>query len=115
MRKSQALKLWPGDIRDRDPEAPRLMMWCSNKGKDRDPEQRALSVTPKLAQMLRARAMARGPRRPLFDRIWSMSLRFRVVLEEAGQAAFQLKNRVIPGHPGVGDDDIRPRVAAHPV
>ena len=60
------------------------MMWCSDKGKDRDPEQRALPITPKLAQMLRARAMARGPRRPLFDRIWNMSLRFRVVLERLG-------------------------------
>ena len=84
VRESQALKLWPDDIQDHDPEAPRLMMWCSNKGRDRDPEQRALPITPKLAQMLRARAMARGPRRPLFDRIWSMSLRFRVVLERLG-------------------------------
>ena len=84
VRESQALKLWPDDIRDGDPEAPRLMMWCSNKGKDRDPEQRALAITAKLVQTLRARAMARGPRRPLFDRIWSMSLRFRVVLERLG-------------------------------
>jgi integrase len=81
VRESQALKLMPDDILDDDSEAPRLMMWCSNKGAaDRDPEQRALPITPKLAQMLRARAMAR-PRRPLFDRIWNLSKRFRVVLE----------------------------------
>ena len=60
------------------------MMWCSAKGRDRDPEQRALPITPKLAQMLRARAIARGPSRPLFDRIWGMSPRFRVVLERLG-------------------------------
>lgn len=28
-RESQALKLRPNDIRDDDPEAPRLMLWCS--------------------------------------------------------------------------------------
>jgi hypothetical protein len=84
VRESQALKLWPDDLQDDDSEAPRLMMHCSAKGRDRDPEQRALPITPKLAQMLRARAMARGPRRPLFDRVWNMSLRFRVVLKRLG-------------------------------
>ena len=81
VRESQALKLWPDDLQDDAAEEPRLMMHCSNKGGDRDPEQRALPITPKLAQMLRARAIARGPSRPLFDRIWNMSMRFRVVLE----------------------------------
>jgi hypothetical protein len=81
-RESQALKLWPDDILDGDSEAPRLMMWCSNKGAaDRDPEQRAIPITPKLAEMLRARAIARGSRKPLFDRIWNVSKRFRVVLK----------------------------------
>ena len=83
VRESQAMKLWPDDILD-DAEAPRLMMHCSAKGRDRDPEQRALPITPKLAQTLRARAMARGPRRPLFDRLWNMAARFRVVLERLG-------------------------------
>ncbi|MGY4369203.1 integrase [Bradyrhizobium sp. LB1.3] len=63
VRESQALKLMPGDILDDDSEAPRLMMWCSNKGAaDRDPEQRAIPITPKLAEMLRARAIARAGR-----------------------------------------------------
>jgi hypothetical protein len=85
VRESQALKLWPDDLLDDDPEAPRLMMWCSNKGAaDRDPEQRAVSITPKLAQMLRARAIARKSKRVLFDRIWNLSARFRVVLERLG-------------------------------
>lgn len=80
-RESQALKLWPHDLRDEDAEKPRLMLWCSNKGKDRDPEQRSVSITAKLATMLRKRAETRGAKQPLFDRIWNMSARFRVVLE----------------------------------
>jgi integrase len=59
-------------------------MWCSNKGAaDRDPEQRTLPITPKLAAMLRARAIARGPR-PLFDRVRKLSERFRIVLKRLG-------------------------------
>jgi hypothetical protein len=83
-RESQALKLWPDDLRDADTDAPRLMVPCSNKGKDRDPEHRALPITPKLAAMLRARVIVRGPNRPLFDRIWNLSKHFRVVLERLG-------------------------------
>jgi integrase len=80
-RESQALKLRPHDLRLDDPEAPRLMLWCSAKGRDRDPEQRSVPITPKLAETLRARAIARGPNRLLFERIWNVSARFRVVLE----------------------------------
>jgi integrase len=83
-RESQALRLRPRDLLDEDMTKPRLMLWCSNKGKDRDPEQRTVSITPGLAKMLKARAIARGPNRPLFDRIWGMSQRFRVVLERLG-------------------------------
>jgi integrase len=79
-RESQALRLWPHDLRDDDAEAPRLMLWCSNKGQGREPEQRAVPITPRLAKLLRQRAIARGAKRPLFDRIWNMSLRFRAVL-----------------------------------
>jgi integrase len=85
VRESQALKLRPDDIRDDDAKAPKIMMWCSAKGRDRDPEQRALPISPKLAKMLRTRAMARGKNgQPLFDRIWNVSLRFRAVLERLG-------------------------------
>ncbi len=84
VRESQVLKLWPDDLRDEDSEAPRLMMPCSNKGKDRDPEHRALPITPALAGKLRARAITRGPGKPLFDRIWNLSLRFRVALQLLG-------------------------------
>jgi integrase len=83
-RESQVLKLQPHDLRDDDINAPRLMMWCSAKGRDRDPEQRSLPISPRLAETLRARAIARGPNRPLFDRIWNLSLRFRVVLDRLG-------------------------------
>jgi integrase len=80
-RESQALKLQPNDLRDDDLNAPRLMLWCSSKGRDRDPAQRSVPITPKLAETLRARAIARGRNRPLFDRIWNLSARFRPVLE----------------------------------
>jgi hypothetical protein len=43
-----------------------------------------LTLTPKLAAMLCARAIARGRNKPMFDRIWNMSLRFRVVLKRLG-------------------------------
>ena len=33
VRESQALKLWPDDVLDADPDAPRLMMHCSAKGR----------------------------------------------------------------------------------
>jgi len=59
-------------------------MPCSRKGKDREPESRALSITQALATMLRARAIARGPKQPLFDRIWNVAARFRIVLERLG-------------------------------
>jgi integrase len=83
-RESQALKLHPSDLRDDDMDTPRLMLWCSSKGRDRDPEQRSVPITPKLAETLRARAIARRRNRPLFDRLWNMSQRFRVVLERLG-------------------------------
>ncbi|MBR0746185.1 hypothetical protein JQ582_19830 [Bradyrhizobium japonicum] len=84
-RESQVLKLYPDDILDDDPDAPSLMIWCSNKGRaDRDPEQRMVEITPKLAAMLRARANARGRSRPLFDRLWNVSKRFDVVLKRLG-------------------------------
>ncbi|MET4034947.1 MULTISPECIES: hypothetical protein [unclassified Bradyrhizobium] len=84
-RESQIYKLWPADILDDEADAPHLMIWCSDKGREgRDPEQRMVPITPKLAQMLRARAMARGPRRPLFDRIWNVSARFDKVLKRLG-------------------------------
>jgi integrase len=81
-RESQALKLWPDDVQDS--ATPRLLMPCSAKGRNRDPERRALPIPPKLAQTLRARAMARGRGHPLFDRITRLSVRFRVVLKRLG-------------------------------
>lgn len=60
------------------------MIWCSAKGRDRDPEQRSVPISAKLAATLRARAIARGPTRQLFTRMWGMSARFRVVLERLG-------------------------------
>ena len=83
-RESQTLKLWPHDLCDDDAAAPCLMMLCSNKGQGREPEQRPVPIPPSLAQVLRRRAIARGSKRPLFDRLWNVSARFRVVLEQLG-------------------------------
>lgn len=59
-RESQMLRIRPEDLRDEDPEAPKLLLWCSHKGRERDPEQRAVPITPALAKMLRKRAIARA-------------------------------------------------------
>ncbi|UFX45437.1 hypothetical protein HAP47_0001510 [Bradyrhizobium sp. 41S5] len=85
-RQSQVEKLRPRDLLDDGDDAskPSVMMWCSLKGRDREPEQRRLAVSLKLARMLRARAIARGPNRLLFDRIWDLSARFRAVLQRLG-------------------------------
>jgi integrase len=79
-RESQVLRLWPNDLLDANSNAPRLMMPCSRKGRDRQVECRPLPITPALAKMLQKRAEKRGPR-PLFDRIWNMAARFREVLK----------------------------------
>jgi integrase len=79
-RESQVLRCWPDDIRDENPDVPRLMVPCSNKGKGREPEQRAIPITPRLAKLLRARAINRG-NKPLFDAVGKMSANFRAVLE----------------------------------
>jgi integrase len=84
-RESQARKVWPDDLRDDDPEQTRLMLWCSNKGKDREPEQRSVAISPRLAKILRGRAIKNGNRQ-LFDaaRIRYFSERFRKVLTRLG-------------------------------
>jgi integrase len=82
-RESQALRIKGVDIRDENPNAPKLMIWCSHKGKERDPEQRAVPITPSLARMLRQRAATRG-NRPLLDHQWDTAARFRDVLVRLG-------------------------------
>jgi integrase len=80
-RESQALKLRPHDLQENDKGEPRLMIWCSNKGRNREPEQRAFPISERLAVMLRKRIAARGANRSLFDKIWNVSDKFRIVLE----------------------------------
>jgi integrase len=84
VRESQVLKLQPQDLLDGDTDAPSLMMWCSFKGRDRDPEQRKVPITTRLAKTLRARAIARGAERPLFDKLWNVSIQFRGILKRLG-------------------------------
>jgi hypothetical protein len=82
-RESQALKLWPRDLQE-TAKGPRLMIWCSNKGRNRSPEQRAVAITPRLATILRKRIAARGKDRPLFDKVCNLSAKFRIVLGRLG-------------------------------
>jgi integrase len=82
-RESQALKIWPHDIQETD-KGPRLMIWCSSKGRERAPEQRAFPIPQRLAVMLRKRIIARGANRPVFDRIWNISEKFREALVQLG-------------------------------
>jgi integrase len=82
-RESQLYRLRAHDLQESDKGA-RLMVWTSNKGggrKVRTPEQRAFPVSSNLAVILRKRIAARGTDRPLFDRIWNVSKKFRAVLE----------------------------------
>lgn len=84
-RESQALRLYPDDVINDSPNRPKLLLWTSNKGKaDRIDEQRSVAISPKLAKVLLERVVSRGPKEPLFDRIWNMSARFRVVLKKLG-------------------------------
>jgi integrase len=85
-RESQAYKLWPHDLQENDKGA-RLMVWTSNKGggrKVRVPEQRAFPISQRLAAILRKRIAKRGKDKPLFDKIWDVSKKFRKVLERLG-------------------------------
>jgi integrase len=91
-RESQARRLQPHDLIGDGTDTPALMLWRSSKGKDRAPERRAVPITPALAKALRARIIARGPNKPVFDRrIWNVSARFRVVL-----ARLNLNTTLVP-------------------
>jgi integrase len=84
-RESQALKLYPADLIDTNPDKPSLMVWTSNKGRnDREPEQRSVPITSRLAQVLRERAAKQGRKNPLFEKSWNVSPRFRAVLKRLG-------------------------------
>jgi integrase len=85
-RESQVYRIWPHDLQENDKGA-RLLVWTSNKGggrKLRVGEQRAFPISPRLAAILRRRIAARGPNRPLFDKIWDVSKKFRAVLARLG-------------------------------
>jgi integrase len=85
-RESQCYRLWPHDLQE-SAKGARLMVWTSNKGggkKVRTPEQRAFPISPRLAAILRKRIAKRGKDKPLFDRIWNFSRKFRMVLERLG-------------------------------
>jgi integrase len=78
-RESQVLKLKVHDLQDNNPTAPRLMMPCSRKGRNRRVEHRALAISPRLAAVLRQAAKGRASHEPLLDEIAKLSARFRPI------------------------------------
>jgi integrase len=87
-RECQVRKLMPGDLKDEDAAAPRLMMPPSRKGrtrtKDRSAEHRPVSISPRLAAVLRRRIASRPPHAPLFDKMTKLSVRLRKVVKRLG-------------------------------
>jgi integrase len=77
-RESQVCKLEVHDLLD-NAAAPRLMMPSSRKGRKRRVERKPLSISPRLASVLRQAAAGRAPNALLLDKITRLDLRFRVV------------------------------------
>jgi integrase len=73
-RESQLLRLDVTDVLD-DATAPRLLLPCSRKGRNRRVERRPIAISPRLAQVLRQAAAGRTGR--LFDRVLHIAARFR--------------------------------------
>jgi integrase len=80
-RESQLYRLTPHDLQDDNPAAPRLMMPCSKKGRNRKIEHRPLPISPRLAKALQRQARGRAVDAPLFDRIWNLATLFRPVAQ----------------------------------
>jgi integrase len=82
-RESQMLRLEVADLQD-DPIAPRLMMPCSRKGRNRRIERKPLPISPHLAQVLRQAAVGRAPHARLLDKIRKISERFSAATKLLG-------------------------------
>lgn len=78
-RESQLYRLVVDDLQDDNPAAPRLNMPSSRKGKNRKKnrkiERRQITISPRLAQLLRLQARGRALDAPLFDEIEKLSSR----------------------------------------
>lgn len=82
-RESQVERLKVHDLQD-DPIAPRLMMPCSRKGKNRRIEHRPLPISLRLATVLRQAAVGRAAHAPILDKIPQIYRPFRAVAERLG-------------------------------
>ena len=78
-RESQLLRLNVDDLVD-DAASPRLMLPNSRKGKNRRIEQKPISISPRLARLLRQAAVGRTVR--LFDPVVHIAKRFRVATKD---------------------------------
>jgi site-specific recombinase XerD len=83
-RESQLFRLKVHDLQDHL-DAPRLMMPSSRKGKNRKKNRsisyRPLPISPRLAAALRQHTKGKRLDESLFDRMWNLSTRLRLVIE----------------------------------
>jgi integrase len=82
-RESQVVALKVADLQD-DPTAPRLMMPCSRKGRNRRIERRPLPISPRLAAVLRQATTGRAKHAPLLEKIPQIYRPFRIVTGRLG-------------------------------
>lgn len=82
-RESQVVALEVADLQD-DPSAPRLMLPCSKKGRNRRIERRPLPISLGLAAVLRQAAKGRAKHEPLLDKVPQIYRTFRIVTGRLG-------------------------------
>jgi integrase len=82
-RESQALKLRCRDLQDDRPD-PRLMMWSSNKGRNRKPRQVPVPISARLASVLREVVGNRPATDFMLRKIKELPVRFRKVAKLGG-------------------------------
>lgn len=75
-RESQVVRLRADDLID-DPVAPRLLMPSSKKGRNRRIERRPISISTRLASVLRQTSHGRAPEAPLLARVSNVARLFR--------------------------------------
>jgi integrase len=82
-RESQAAKLCVADLQD-DRRAPRLMLPCSLKGKNREQESKPVPISARLALALRQASAGRQQNEPLIDPVYKLSERFQPAIKRLG-------------------------------
>lgn len=82
-RESQCVKLCVADLQD-DRSAPRLMLPCSLKGKNREAESRPVPISVRMALALRAVSAGRRQEEPLIDPVNKLAVKFKPVVKRLG-------------------------------